>query len=651
MKKIGNGILLLLLMLGSILNITPLVGAETVSTSAIQFVDQVTLSNSNGPITSNKISDASSVNTTYRLSIPNGTVIDTSQIYTLPLPQELKYTEATPIQLTKEDGTLLGSVTIQNNVLNIVFEPIINNLSNRTLFFNFWSAFNKNLLNYDVGNDLAFPTKNNPNNTIHVNFSKSSSGEGSGSSAIAKTLHYEANNVVSWTITINNGGYNVSDAIFTDTMSNTQDYIPGSTRIYYRNYKNTVIKTETTDLAFNSNLDGSQSATINFGRLYGDTQASLTETNSIVIHYQTKLKFNPLNNKYPNHAYSYDGDMLIDSAVSTATYHSQGGGGTGDAAGDITVQYVDASGNKLADDVILSGNIGATYTSEQKEFEGYNFKEVQGNPTGSFTEDAQTITYIYSKIPVKVGTVTVEYIDESGNKLADDVTLSGNIGATYTSEQKEFGGYSLKEVQGNPTGSFTEDAQTITYIYSKIPVKVGTVTVEYIDESGNKLADDVTLSGNIGATYTSEQKEFEGYNFKEVQGNPTGSFTEDAQTITYIYNKIPVKGETVTIKYTDDEGKNIVEDTILTGNVGEEYVTVPKKISGYSIKGVQGNPKGFFTTTKQEVKYLYVKSQSQEAQLPATGEDNGKFLALIGVILLFLIGGVVFFVKKINKYK
>ena len=161
----------------------------------------------------------------------------------------------------------------------------------------------------------------------------------------------------------------------------------------------------------------------------------------------------------------------------------------------------------------------------------------------------------------------------------------------------------------------------------------------------------MTLSGNIGATYTSEQKEFEGYSFKEVQGNPTGSFTEDAQTITYIYNKIPVKGETVTIKYTDDEGKNIVEDTILTGNVGEEYVTVPKKISGYSIKGVQGNPKGFFTTTKQEVKYLYVKSQSQEAQLPATGEDNGKFLALIGVILLFLIGGVVFFVKKINKYK
>ncbi|MEG2376689.1 LPXTG cell wall anchor domain-containing protein [Lactococcus sp.] len=37
--------------------------------------------------------------------------------------------------------------------------------------------------------------------------------------------------------------------------------------------------------------------------------------------------------------------------------------------------------------------------------------------------------------------------------------------------------------------------------------------------------------------------------------------------------------------------------------------------------------------------------------LPATGEDNGKFLTIIGAILLFLIGGVIFFVKKINKYK
>ncbi|WP_285120268.1 MucBP domain-containing protein [Lactococcus petauri] len=467
-------------------------------------------------------------------------------------------------------------------MLNIVFAPVINNLSNRTLFFNFWSGFNKNTLNYDAGNDLAFPTKNNLNNSIHVNFSKSSSGEGSGNSAIAKTLHYEANDIVTWTITINNGGYEISDANFADTMSNTQDYIPGSTSIHYRNYKNTVIKTESTDLVFNPNADGSQSTSLNLGHLHGDTEASLTEPNSVVIHYQTKLKSNPLNNKYPNQAFSYDGTTLIDSAVSTATYHGQGGGGTGDLAGDVLIKYVDELGNKLIDNITLKGNIGQPYTSEQKEIEGYTFKEVQGNPTGIFTDQAQTITYVYTKIPAAVN---------------------------------------------------------------------GDVTVQYVDETGKKLSTDEKLTGKVGDPYISEQKEIEGYTFKEVQGNPTGTFTDQAQTITYVYTKLPVKGETVTVKYTGDDGKKIAEDTVLTGNIGEEYVSTPKELPGYSIKGVQGNPKGVFTSTKQEVKYLYAKNQTYQANLPATGEDNGKFLTIIGVILLFLIGGVIVFVRKINKYK
>ncbi|WP_232252347.1 hypothetical protein [Lactococcus garvieae] len=86
MKNFINKLLLLVLFLGNTLNISPLVHAAT-STSAVQFVDNVTLATSNGPITSNKISDASLVNSTYTLNIPNGEVLDTSQPYTMPLPQ------------------------------------------------------------------------------------------------------------------------------------------------------------------------------------------------------------------------------------------------------------------------------------------------------------------------------------------------------------------------------------------------------------------------------------------------------------------------------------------------------------------------------------------------------------------------------------
>ncbi|WP_081167993.1 MucBP domain-containing protein [Lactococcus garvieae] len=642
MKNFINKLLLLVLFLGNTLNISPLVHAAT-STSAVQFVDNVTLATSNGPITSNKISDASLVNSTYTLNIPNGEVLDTSQPYTMPLPPELKPTTSAPIQLTKPDGTLLGEVTVQNNVISIMFEPVINSLSNRVLYFNFWSAFNKDTLNYDVGNNLIFPTKTNPNNSIHVNFSKSSSGEGSGTSAVAKTLRYEANNIVTWTVTINNGGYSVANANFFDTMSNTQDYVPGSTTIHYRNYKNTVIRSETTDLAFYSNSDGSKSTSLNFGRLYGDVEASLTETNSIVIHYQTKMTFNPLNNKYPNHASTYDGDTIIDSVVSTATYHGQGGGGTGDPAGDVTVKYVDESGNKLSDDVVLTGNIGQNYNSEQKTIDGYTFKEVQGNPTGSFTDQAQTVTYVYTKTPA--GAVTVSYVDESGNKLSDDVVLTGNIGENYNSEQKTIDGYTFKEVQGNPTGSFTDQAQTVTYVYTKTPA--GNVTVSYVDESGNKLSDDVVLTGNIGENYNSEQKTIDGYTFKEVQGNPTGSFTDQEQVVTYVYSKVPVKAGDVTVKHTDEEGNKIAEDTVLTGNIGDRYTIKEKDIPGYTVKEVRGNLSGVFTEKEQEISYIY--AEDKVFQLPATGDDSGKFLSIIGLILLVMVGGIIYFVRKFKK--
>lgn len=58
------------------------------------------------------------------------------------------------------------------------------------------------------------------------------------------------------------------------------------------------------------------------------------------------------------------------------------------------------------------------------------FKELKGNTKGSFTDKAQTVTYIYTKDAVKGADVTFNYVDEQGNKIADSITLSGNVGAT-----------------------------------------------------------------------------------------------------------------------------------------------------------------------------------------------------------------------------
>lgn len=343
-RKMNNWLLVFALLFGLVVNFaTPASAAENLDAS--QFVKEVSLSNSSGPIGDKKISDASSVNATYDLTVGDGSQIDTSQPYTMPMPQELKYETSAPIELFTENGDRLGNVTIQSGTIAIHFDDNVKTMRNVEVFFNFWSNFNKGTLDYENGNDLAFPLQSNPNNTIHVNFSKSSSGGGSGTSAISKTLTYDRTDptIVHWTVTVNNGGYEVADSVFKDTMENTQDYIPGSAKIQYRNWNKQVIEENTNDLSFTTNDDGTKSTQLDFGYLTSADAKEDAARTSVLIRYDTKLNYNEDNNRFPNRAFSYDGTKLIDSALSTASYRGQGGGGSGDG-------FIDVNGEKHWED-------------------------------------------------------------------------------------------------------------------------------------------------------------------------------------------------------------------------------------------------------------------------------------------------------------
>lgn len=97
----------------------------------------------------------------------------------------------------------------------------------------------------------------------------------------------------------------------------------------------------------------------------------------------------------------------------------------------------------------------------------------------------------------KEGTVLVHFVDENGNTIVIDETLTGNIGEKYTSEAKTITGYSLKEIRGNATGTFTDQQQEVTYVYekekqlgrviidfSKVTSNIGGDFYVYIDEDG-----------------------------------------------------------------------------------------------------------------------------------------------------------------------
>lgn len=209
---------------------------------------------------------------------------------------------------------------------------------------------------------------------------------------------------------------------------------------------------------------------------------------------------------------------------------------------------------------------------------------------------------------VKEGQVIVKYKDSNGDTLSKDIILKGNIGDSYAAEQKSFEGYTFKNVIGNTSGSFTEAPQTVTFIFEKNPIPTSTVTVSYQDTDGNKLSDDIILTGAIGDSYTANKKTFEGYTFDTVQGSITGTYLNEAQTVVFIYKKEPVLGN-ITLKqsgfinatdrgyikpnfykvtYYDKTGNILkteeidkdttISDETISTNVGSEY-TVYSKIT------------------------------------------------------------------------
>ena len=84
------------------------------------------------------------------------------------------------------------------------------------------------------------------------------------------------------------------------------------------------------------------------------------------------------------------------------------------------------------------------------------------------TED-ETETEVYK------GTVVATYKDTEGNELHENVITTGLSGTDYSTEQKEFFGYSLKEVRGNENGIYTEETIYVDYIYIKT---IGTGDIE-----------------------------------------------------------------------------------------------------------------------------------------------------------------------------
>ncbi|EAC7757520.1 MucBP domain-containing protein [Listeria monocytogenes] len=237
----------------------------------------------------------------------------------------------------------------------------------------------------------------------------------------------------------------------------------------------------------------------------------------------------------------------------------------------VTVNYIDTDGKTIAPTETLSGNIGENYTTTAKTIQGYTLTTTPANAKGTFSTEPQIINYIYEKNPDLAQPITVNYRSSTGQKIAKSEVLTGNIGESYSTQPKTIAGYTLTTTPPNAKGTFTTNAQTVTYVYTPIAISALPVTVNYLDENGKEIADSVVLNGRVGEAYNTLAKEIDGYTLIKTPTNAKGVFSAEAQSIDYIY----CKNKPVVI--VNPPIKNpIIKINSSTNVLKEETSTLPK---------------------------------------------------------------------------
>lgn len=206
-------------------------------------------------------------------------------------------------------------------------------------------------------------------------------------------------------------------------------------------------------------------------------------------------------------------------------------------------------------------------------------------------------------ILIPKGEISVRYLDEDNNELAPRQNIEGVIGTPYNEKPISILGYKYKQLSSNSvpaSGVFTNSKENIEFIYKK-SIPGDDVTVRYLNTLGEKIAEDVVLSGDIDEEFHTDQKDIPGYTFKEVDGDTTGKFTNQPQTITYTYtanvlrfydvpselsfNETKISSKTETIFRKNSNWKIIVEDTRLNKNNWRVTAQLEEQFKDY-----KGNP-------------------------------------------------------------
>ena len=265
----------------------------------------------------------------------------------------------------------------------------------------------------------------------------------------------------------------------------------------------------------------------------------------------------------------------------------------------VTVQYLhNETGQPIAESTVINDlEIGTEYIGNALVIDGYTIVGPE-TYTINVSEDPNSniITFRYDENPVtkEKATVTVKYINEKGESIAEDKIISDlEVGSTHTEEALLIEGYELLSTKVQ-TIEIQSEGNIITFIYETKETtppenEKADLTVKYIDEQGQTIANDKIIQDlEVGSTYTEEALLIEGYELLSAKVQ-TIEVQSEGNTITFIYKTketSPSENEKadLTVRYIDEQGQSIAEKKVITDlEIGKLHKEEALLIKGYEL--------------------------------------------------------------------
>ena len=259
--------------------------------------------------------------------------------------------------------------------------------------------------------------------------------------------------------------------------------------------------------------------------------------------------------------------------------------------GNVDVKYVDEDGNVLEGPTQVKTNapVGEDYTTEQKTFDGYEFKALSSDSApanGKVTEGDSHVVYVYKKkTPAPTVHPITSFVDTKGNTL-----IPSEDGEQ---PKKDIPGYRFVETKKLPNGD-TE------HVYEK-------VKTSHKDKEGNDIPGYPSEDGE------QPKKDIPGYRFVETKKLPNGD-TE------HVYEKVKTS-------HKDKEGNDI------PGYPSEDGEQPKKDIPGYRFVETKKLPNGDTEHVYEKVVTApQQKPTKATKELPNTGTEDHSSLAALGLL-------------------